>query len=222
MASLCRLLFSAEGKTALLSTAPTVLGYPLTSSPVIAALASILATAFLVTMWDSPLRPIAAGTTRNVVLTGAASGIGRATATRLHGLGWTVYALDINMDLLDTLSETLGAARLHLIHADVTSVDSCEAASLRIRELLALAGDRRGSRATLDALIHAAGITHFHPLLCSTEKEIDLIFAVNTIGPLRLTRLLQDLLLEGERGGALCHVASVAGRMAFPWQGAYT
>merc|ERR1712194_528219 len=68
---------------------------------------------------------------------------------------------------------------------------------------------------------NAAGITDHCPLLDASDTAMERIFAINTLGPLRLTRLLLPELLSG-KGGSVCFVASVAARAAFPWQGGYS
>ena len=63
--------------------------------------------------------------TKIAAITGGASGIGRGTAQRLLGEGWTVVALDRDKVGLDALRKDLGAGdRLHVQVCDVTSVES--------------------------------------------------------------------------------------------------
>lgn len=72
--------------------------------------------------------PAAAERARAAFITGAASGIGRATAKLLHQRGWLVGAYDVNARLLASLEEELGSARCCAAALDVTDTDAYAAA----------------------------------------------------------------------------------------------
>jgi NAD(P)-dependent dehydrogenase (short-subunit alcohol dehydrogenase family) len=138
-----------------------------------------------------------------VVVTGAAAGIGRATAEVLGELGAHVYAVDIDAGALTAAVRDLaaGGARYDGIVADVTS--ERDVASVRDRLLT----DRR----SLKALINNAG-TNFHaPAHDLKLDDWNRIIALNLTGAFLMTRALLPLLLEAPRGGAIVNISSGLG-----------
>ncbi|KQT89303.1 short-chain dehydrogenase [Marmoricola sp. Leaf446] len=103
---------------------------------------------------------MSARTTRTVVITGAAAGIGRRTALTLAGNGWTVGAFDLDETGLATLADEAGRlpGRILTGHLDVT--DAAEFAE-RVDGFVAETG-------RLDAIVNNAGI-----LLAGRFEEID-------------------------------------------------
>jgi NADP-dependent 3-hydroxy acid dehydrogenase YdfG len=114
-------------------------------------------------------------TTKAVFITGAAAGIGRATAVNFARKGYTVGAYDLDEAGLTSLTEELARVRTTLItgHLDVTDTDEM---AQRVTEFAAAAGDR------LDVMINNAGIMAAGPFEEADPrthfKEID----VNTKG----------------------------------------
>lgn len=160
-------------------------------------------------LWLLGLRRPATVLDKSVVVTGAASGIGRALAERLAELGWSVLACDINMDLLLELE---GKHNLSCHHLDVTCAKSCKA----------LAGEvARRFPEGLSALANIAGIVRPAPLIDCSDEDINLSLAINIAGPLRMMRLLMPSLLQGSAGGTVLNMSSTNGLDSWPWSGAY-
>ena len=147
---------------------------------------------------------------RTVLLTGWASGIGRATVHRLVDEGATVVAVDVAADgLADTAA---GAARPDAVHGLVGDVSDPELAPRAVADAL----ERTGR---LDLLVNAAGILRFEH---SHEADLDAwerILAVNLTGAFRFCRAAIPALLAG--GGAIVNVASTSSRFGHPWAAAY-
>jgi len=144
-------------------------------------------------MSSIPSNEPAAAAGRRVAVTGAASGIGAATAKRLQSLGWRVACLDRN---LAGARATAGADGL-AIEVDVADEQSTARA-------FAAAGAAWGG---LDALVTAAGVINTTPFFETTVAEFRQLFDVNVIGSFLSVR-------EGakhmQRGARICMVASIS------------
>jgi NAD(P)-dependent dehydrogenase (short-subunit alcohol dehydrogenase family) len=166
--------------------------------------------AFCLPTWN--LRPPPSGQGKWVVVTGAASGIGRALTLRLAQLGWNVLACDINEK---NLHELIGTENVHCHQLDVTDAASCKKLA---QEVLRRCPEGEG----LAALCNVAGIMRPAALLGCSDKEIELSLACNTMGPIRLMRLMLPALLQGAHGGTVLNISSTGGLDSWPWTGAYT
>lgn len=148
------------------------------------------------------------------IVTGAASGIGRATAVRFATDGASVVVSDVNddggHDTVDIVTGAGGAATY--VHADVS--DDADAA-----RLVATAADTYGG---LDIAVNNAGkLGHFMPAADIPLDEFDRIMAVNVRGVfLGIKHQLPAIAARG--GGAIVNVASAAGYLAQPFAAAYT
>ncbi len=143
---------------------------------------------------------------RVAVVTGGASGIGRATCERLTADGYRVAAIDI-------ADGRTGGAEL-AVRADVTEAGDVEGA---FEEIV-----RRLGRVNL--LVNNAGITGSQQAtICHTTpiEEWDRVHAVNVRGPFLCTRAALPIMLR-QGAGHVITIASIAGLVAFPQRCAYT
>ncbi|WP_163547542.1 SDR family oxidoreductase [Candidatus Frankia nodulisporulans] len=131
---------------------------------------------------------------RVAVVTGATSGIGRATALRLAADGATVYALGRDQDRLDSLGkQATGPGTLLPVRLDLTD-DGAVAGAV---ELIV---ERHGR---VDHLVHSAGAYSSARVETATLAELDAQFAANVRAPFALTqRLLPALRVAGADSGA--------------------
>ncbi|OZI71799.1 SDR family NAD(P)-dependent oxidoreductase [Bordetella genomosp. 12] len=143
---------------------------------------------------------------RTALLTGAASGIGRAAARQLAADGWRCVLVDRNAQALQAVSDELGAAHLPRV-ADLT--DAAQIAALA-----------HGMPA-LDALINNAGMTDSSnlPVVTQDPDGWRRLLELNLHAPARLVQALRAALRPGAR---IINVASGAGLRAIPWRGAYS
>ncbi len=131
---------------------------------------------------------------KRAVVTGAASGIGRATAIRLAQEGAEVIACDVSEEGLHVAAEAHDG--ITVMRADVT-------ASADVDRVVEAAG-------RIDILANVAGIMdHFLPLGEVDDSTWDRVLAVNVTGVMRLTRAALPL-MQAEGGGAVVTVASEA------------
>jgi NAD(P)-dependent dehydrogenase (short-subunit alcohol dehydrogenase family) len=144
-----------------------------------------------------------------VLVTGASSGIGRAAACRLAAGGASTWA-GVRDDASAQELERLGSPELRPLIIDVTDQASIEAA----RDLIRDGGG-------LDVAVNNAGIGIAGPLELLTSDELREQLEVNFIGQIAVTRSMLPLLRASQRP-RIIFVSSVAGRVAFPFAGAYS
>jgi NAD(P)-dependent dehydrogenase (short-subunit alcohol dehydrogenase family) len=133
------------------------------------------------------------------IITGAGSGIGRATALRLAAEGARVIGCDVAEAALTATKAAFGEAGLvgEFVAADVTDQENVE-------RVVAAAGPR------IDILANVAGIiNHFLPLGDMDDDTWDRVLAVNVTGVMRLSRAVLPVMLEAG-GGSIVTVASKA------------
>lgn len=170
-------------------------GTPAASTPEVAA-ASASASTPAVREWTERIDPGRfAGQT--VIVTGAGSGIGRATASRIAREGGRVIAVDVSQERLDEFTAEHAGADVVSLTADITD----DAAVARIVEA---AGD------TIDGLANIAGIMDdMTPVGDVTDAVWERVFRVNVTGTMKLMRaVIPTMLAQG--GGSIVNTASEA------------
>ncbi|CAH0237802.1 SDR family NAD(P)-dependent oxidoreductase [Microbacterium foliorum] len=146
---------------------------------------------------------------KTVIVTGAASGIGKATASRIAREGGRVIASDIAADKLDALKAELPDADITTVAGDLTKQDAIDA-------VIAAAGDR------IDALANVAGINDdFSPAGETTDAVWDRVIAINLTAPFKLMRAVLPIIEKAGRGSIL-NVSSEAGLRGNASGNAYT
>ncbi|MBU4214454.1 MAG: SDR family oxidoreductase [Actinobacteria bacterium] len=146
---------------------------------------------------------------RTVIVTGAGSGIGRATAVRLLTEGADVVATDVSAARLDELTTAHGSDRLVTVTGDVTAASTIDA-------LLTAVGGK------VDALANVAGIMDgFLPPSEVDDQTWDRVLSVNLTGPMRLCRAVLPLMIA-KGVGSIVNVSSEAGLRAGAAGAAYT
>ena len=140
---------------------------------------------------------------RTALVTGAASGIGRAVAARLAGDGASVLLLD--RDELGAKEAAAAVGGEHLV-ADLSDADSIDA--------LELAG--RG----IDILVNNAGIQHVAPVEEFDPETFAQIHRVMLHAPFLLARALLPGMYDAG-WGRIVHISSVHGHRASPYKAAY-
>lgn len=146
---------------------------------------------------------------QTVIVTGAASGIGKATASRLAREGGRVIAVDVSADRLDQLKTELATTDIVTVTGDITDQASVDA-------IIAAAGD------TVHGLANVAGINDdFSPLGETTDAMWDRVMAVNVTGAFKLTRAALPAMLAAGKGSVV-NVTSEAGLRGNASGNAYT
>jgi short-subunit dehydrogenase len=141
-----------------------------------------------------------------VLITGCSSGIGRATALRLAGGGWKVYATARRPDTLSELAEA-GCETLAL---DVTDEQSMAVAVAQIEQ----------AEGAIGVLINNAGYSQSGAIETVPLDAVRRQFETNVFGLVRLTQLVLPK-MRAQRSGKIVNVGSMGGKLSFPGGGHY-
>ena len=140
------------------------------------------------------------------IITGAASGIGRACVQRFLEEGSTVLACDIDRTGLEQLAAENAQSRLHTALCDVTKRADAEAS---VEQALSLSGK-------LDCLVNSAGITpRTLPPEADFEERWDAVMAVNAKGVFLMSHAALAVMRPAGRG-AIVNLVSVMGMVGYP------
>lgn len=146
---------------------------------------------------------------KTAIVTGAGSGIGKATAVRLAQEGATVVAADISADRLAELSSEYPDLKLVTVAGDISKEDDVQA-------IVAAAGG------TVDCLANVAGIMDgFEAPSEVVDAVWERVFSVNVTAVMRLTRAVLPLMIAAGKG-SIVNVSSEAGLRGSAAGAAYT
>jgi len=138
------------------------------------------------------------------LVTGAGSGIGRATAVALAEKGARVVACDVDAERVDAIASTLGAKCVLGKTVDVSKKD----------EMRALAGQVHDRLGALDVLVNNAGVGHSGGILDSTLEDWEWVISVNLWGVIHGCHFFVPQMVERGTGGHVINVASGFGLLA--------
>jgi NAD(P)-dependent dehydrogenase (short-subunit alcohol dehydrogenase family) len=155
-------------------------------------------------------RDVSLALVKSVLITGASTGIGRATALRMDAEGWRVYAGVRREEDAASLRE-VGSERLIPLILDVTDAGQIAAAAERIAADVGKAG--------LDGLVNNAGIAVPGPLEALPIDDFRRQVEVNLTAQVAVTQALLPQIRTAR--GRLVFITSIGGLMAFPMFGAY-
>src|SRR3989344_1931650 len=136
---------------------------------------------------------------KQVLITGASSGIGFETAIIFAEKGYRIIALSRNVLGLKKIQEKIGNTHL-FIKFDLTQTEKIPQFILNLKK-------QAGS---IDILINNAGVGLFKKLEDVSDKEITQVISVNLLAPMILCREIIPLMKEN--GGTIVNIASVAGK----------
>jgi NAD(P)-dependent dehydrogenase (short-subunit alcohol dehydrogenase family) len=149
---------------------------------------------------------------RVVLITGAGSGIGKASALRISSEGGTVVCVDINTEQVEAVADSIvanGGEALALT-CDVSDQDS-------VKATVAAAVEKYGK---LNALCNIAGMLRFDNTLELSLEDFDRVMKVNCYGVLMMCQQAIPHLLETK--GFIVNMASTAALGSHAWTAAYS
>ncbi|MEU0841631.1 oxidoreductase [Streptomyces sp. NPDC005962] len=145
-------------------------------------------------------------TTKTALVTGASSGIGEATAVKLHALGYTVYAAARRTDRMRMLADR----GMRLLAMDVTDDDSMRSGIDRVA----------ADTGRLDVLVNNAGYGSFGAIEDVPLDEARYQFEVNVFGAMRLAQLALPH-MRAQHAGTIINITSMGGKIHTPLGGWY-
>ncbi|MFM0723494.1 SDR family oxidoreductase [Paraburkholderia strydomiana] len=134
---------------------------------------------------------------RSILVTGASSGIGRATVEALCAAGAAVVAAARNVNELARLAEETGCEPLTLDVSDEAAID-----------------DALASLDVFDGLVNCAGIALLERAVDTTAASFDRVMAVNTRGAVLVAKHVARGMIEEKRAGSIVNVSSQAALVA--------
>jgi len=145
---------------------------------------------------------------RNVVITGASSGIGRATALEMARRGANVVLAARRADLLETVAAQCRALGVEArpVVTDVSQRDDCN-------RLISAAGE-------IDVLVNNAGFALFDSVADASIDDLRALMATNYFGVVHCTQAALPAMLARGRG-TIVNVSSIAGLMGYARMGGY-
>jgi len=159
--------------------------------------------------------PVSTFDGREVFITGAASGIGRAVAERCGAEGARLHLVDLNEVALRRTADELAAAgyRLGLVEPlDVAHYDAVQALAARLTH----------EYGAMDVVMNIAGIASWGTVQAMPHSTWEKLINVNLMGPIHVIEELVPPMIEAGRGGQLVNCSSAAGIIAMPWHAAYS
>ncbi|MFM0249451.1 SDR family oxidoreductase [Paraburkholderia sediminicola] len=134
---------------------------------------------------------------RSILVTGASSGIGRATVEALRASGANVVAAARNVNELARLAEETGCEPLMLDVSDESAID-----------------EALGSLEAFDGLVNCAGIALLERAVDTTGASFDRVMAVNARGAVLVAKYVALGMIDAKRAGSIVNVSSQAALVA--------
>jgi NAD(P)-dependent dehydrogenase (short-subunit alcohol dehydrogenase family) len=148
-------------------------------------------------------------------ITGAASGIGRATALQLASKGAELYLTDRNVE---GLAQTVADARA--LGAQVPKHRALDIANYD--DVASFAADVHANHHSMDLVMNIAGVSAWGTVDRLTHEQWTKMVAINLMGPIHVIESFVPPMVAARRGGHLVNVSSAAGLIGLPWHAAYS
>jgi NAD(P)-dependent dehydrogenase (short-subunit alcohol dehydrogenase family) len=152
---------------------------------------------------------------KKVFITGAASGIGRATALAAAREGAVLFLTDINLAPLEAVVAQVRGEGGRVGDSRVLDVASYEA----VRDF---AADLQREHGSMDVVMNIAGIAIWGAIERLRHEQWRRAIEVNLMGPIHVMECLIPPMIAARRGGHLVNVSSAAGLFGLPWHAPYS
>src|SRR3954447_12134636 len=154
-------------------------------------------------------------TGKRVLITGAASGIGRATAVASARKGARLCLTDVDEAQLTAVAAEIRAAGGDVDHAEALDISDHSAVA-------AMADEIHSAQGSVDIVMNIAGIAVWGTVETLSHDQWRRVVDVNLMGPIHVLECFVPAMISGGRGGHIMNVSSAAGLFGLPWHAAYS
>jgi NAD(P)-dependent dehydrogenase (short-subunit alcohol dehydrogenase family) len=156
--------------------------------------------------------PVPALQGRLCLVTGAASGIGRATAIAAADRGARLVITDLNAEALAAVAAEIGDAVIAHDAFDIADIDAVRAFAERVH----------ADHGSVDVVMNIAGIATWGPVDRLSHEQWRRTIDIDLMGPIHVIECFVPEMIRSGRGGQLVNISSAAGLMGLPWHGPYS
>uniref|UniRef100_A0A023GJG1 (3R)-3-hydroxyacyl-CoA dehydrogenase n=1 Tax=Amblyomma triste TaxID=251400 RepID=A0A023GJG1_AMBTT len=152
---------------------------------------------------------------RLALVTGGASGIGKATCHALASQGATVVVADINLDAANSVAQSLPGSATHTgAFLDVGDSESVDKLFASLKETQAL---------PVSIVVNSAGVVHLASLVDTSDEDFDRVIRINLKGTFLVTRAAARAMTASNVADAvIVNIASILGKTGIPLLSSYT
>lgn len=152
---------------------------------------------------------------KQCLITGAASGIGRATAIATARRGGILFLTDVQGDRLDEVVAEIRAAGGTVAFAQAADIADHDA-------VVAMAAAIHAEHGAMDVVMNVAGISIWGSVETLTHEQWRRVIDIDLMGPIHVIETFVPPMIAAGRGGHLVNVSSAAGLLGLPWHAAYS
>lgn len=152
---------------------------------------------------------------RRCLVTGAASGIGRATAIAAGRAGADLYLTDVAAAGLEETAAAIRTAGGQVSYVRALDVSDHEAVA-------AMAAEVHAAHGSMDVVMNVAGISTWGAIENLRHSDWQQMVDVNLMGPISVLECFVPAMIAAGRGGHVVNVSSAAGLFGLPWHAAYS
>lgn len=152
---------------------------------------------------------------KKCLITGAASGIGKAVAEAAGREGAQLFLTDINGEQLNEVASAISrqGGKVQLCKAfDISNIEAVQA----------FADEIHASHGSLDVLMNIAGISIWGAVENMQHESWRKLIEINLMGPIHVIECFIPQMIKAGKGGHLVNVSSAAGLFGLPWHAAYS
>ncbi|HET9185362.1 MAG TPA: SDR family oxidoreductase [Solirubrobacterales bacterium] len=159
--------------------------------------------------------PVRSFAGKRCLVTGAASGIGRATALAAARDGAELHLTDVAAGALEETAEEIRAGGGRVGSTTVADLSQHEA-------VVAMAEQVQTDHGAMDVVMNVAGVSTWGSIERLRHEDWEKMVAVDLMGPISVLECFVPPMIEAGRGGHLVNVSSAAGLLGLPWHAAYS
>ena len=148
-------------------------------------------------------------------VTGAASGIGRATALAAARQGADLYLTDVQAEALERTVAEIGRAGGRVSHSRALDIRDHAAVA-------ALAAEIHAAHGSMDVVMNVAGVSTWGAIERLEHSDWEQMIEINLLGPISVLEAFVPAMIAAGRGGHVVNVSSAAGLFGLPWHAAYS